>query len=66
MLKEKRQWIGDKEMQQQILQSLHDNPAGGCHFGRDKTRDKVSREYFWHDNVDYYIKTCGKYQKVYY
>ena len=29
-------------MQQQILQSLHDNPAGGCHFGRDKTRDKVS------------------------
>ena len=33
----KWQWIGDKEMQQQILQSVHDNAAGGCHFGRDKT-----------------------------
>ena len=26
--KGKRQWIADKEMQQQILQSMHDDPAG--------------------------------------
>lgn len=66
--KGKRQWIADKEMQQQILQSMHDDPAGGCHFGRDKTRDKVASRYFWHgqlDDVDYYIKTCEKCQKVY-
>ena len=58
-VKSKRQWIGDK----QILQSLHDDSAGGCHFGRDKTRDKVASRYFWHgqyDDVDYYIKTCEK------
>ena len=62
-----RQWIADKEMQQQILQSLHDDPAGGCHFGRDKTKDKVSSRYSWHgqlDDVDQYIKTCEKCQKV--
>ena len=66
-VKSKRQRIGDKQMQQQILQSLHDDPAGGCHFGRDKTRDKVANRYFWHgqyDDVDYYIKTCEKCQKV--
>ena len=66
-VKSKRQWIGDKKMQQQILQSLHDDHAGGCHFGRDKTRDKVASRYFWHgqyDDVDYYIKTCEKCQKV--
>ena len=43
-------------------------PCGGCHFGRDKTRDKVASRYFWHgqlDDVDYYIKTCEKCQKVY-
>ena len=63
----KRQWIGDKEMQQQILQSVHDNAAGGCHFGRDKTRDKIASRYFWHgqyEDVDKYIKTCDKCQKV--
>ena len=56
-----------KKKQKQVLQSLHDDPAGGCHFGRDKTRDKVSSRYFWHgqcDDVDEYIKTCDKCQKV--
>ena len=30
-VKNKRQWIHDHQMQQQVLQSLHDDPAGGCH-----------------------------------
>ena len=66
-LKKKRKWIPEKERQQQILQSLHDDAAGGCHFGRDKTRDKVSSRYFWHnqcDDVDQYTKTCETCQKV--
>ena len=66
-VKSKRQWVHDHQMQQQILQSLHDDPAGGCHFGRDKTRDKVARRYFWHgqyDDIDHYCKTCEKCQKV--
>ena len=67
-MKSKQQWIDDEQKQKQILQSLHDDAAGGCHFGRDKTRDKVVSRYFWYgqyDNVDEYIKTCEKCQKVY-
>ena len=30
-VKSKRQWIDDEQKQKQILQSLHDDPAGGCH-----------------------------------
>ena len=60
----KRQWNGDKKMQQQILQSLHDGHAGGCHFGRDKTRDKVASRYGQYDDVDYYIKICERCQKL--
>ena len=66
-MKSKRHWINDQQKQKQILQSLHDDPAGGCHFGRDKTRDKVASRYFWHglyDDIDEYIKTCDKCQKV--
>ena len=66
-VKSKCQWISDEKKQKQVLQSLHDDPAGGCHFGRDKTRDKVSSRYFWHglcDDIDDYIKTCDKCQKV--
>ena len=67
--KARRRWISDKQkqMQQQILQSLHDNPTGGCHFGRDRTRDKVVKRYFWqgqYEDIDNYIKTCEKCQKV--
>ena len=62
-----RRWIEDKEKQQQILKALHDDPAGGCHFGRDITREKVVSRYFWHvqyEDIDYYVKTCDKCQKV--
>ena len=46
-----------------------DNSAGGCgcHFGKDKTRDKIASRYFWrgqYDDIDEYIKTCEKCQKV--
>lgn len=66
---EKRRWIYDKHMQEQIIVSLHDDAAGGCHFGRDKTRDKVISRYYWHsqyEDVDNYVKTCERCQKVCY
>ena len=66
-MKSKRQWISDEQKQKQLLESFHDDPLGGCDFGRDKTRDKVSSRYFWHeqyDSIDEYIKTCDKCQKV--
>ena len=69
IVKSRRQWIDDEQKQKQILQSLHDDPAGGCHFGRDKTRDKIASRYFWHgqyDDIDEYIKTCEKCQKVFF
>ena len=52
MVKSKQWWINDQQKQKQILQLLHDDPAGGCHFRRDKTRDKVMSRYFWHGQYD--------------
>ena len=66
-VKSKRQWISNEKKQKQILKSLHDDPARRCHFGRDKTRDKVSSRYFWHGqyyDIDEYSKTCDKCQRV--
>ena len=63
----KRRWISDKKVQQEIIESVHDNVAGGCHFGRDKSREKIVRRYFWHgqyEDVDSYIQTCETCQKV--
>ena len=63
----KRQWINDAQMQNQILESVHDSSAGGCHFGRDKTREKLASRFFWtsmYEDIDEYIKTCEKCQKV--
>ena len=42
----KRQWIANFERQQQILQSIHDDTLGGCHLGRDKTREKNIKKVF--------------------
>ncbi len=63
----KRQWIADPDQQKQILASVHDDPAGGCHFGRDKTRDKVCKRYHWHnvvEEIDALVHTCEQCQKV--
>ena len=46
-MKRKKQWINDHQKQPQILQSLHDDPTGGCHFGRDKTREKLANRFYW-------------------
>lgn len=66
-VKYRRQWIHDDTTKKHILQSLHDNPMGGSHFGRDKTRSKVVKRYYWHgmyDEIDNYVKTCVRCQKV--
>ena len=54
----KRQWVPEKEKHA---------TAGGCHFGRDKTREKVVSKYYWHgqcEDIDNYVKSCEKCQKV--
>lgn len=41
-----RRWIRDAETRMQILESCHRGMEGG-HFGRDKTRSKISARYYW-------------------
>ena len=43
---EPRRWIRDLETRMQILKSCHHGLEGG-HFGRDKTRSKISARYYW-------------------
>ena len=45
---------------QLILEACHDNLIGGCHFGRDKTVDKVSSRFFWkgiHKDVEKWVSS---------
>ena len=30
-----------------ILEACHDDRVGGCHFGRDRTIDKIAARYYW-------------------
>ena len=62
-----RKWICDSKLQQQIMKSIHGDSSGGCHFGRDKTREKIAKRYYWHgiyQDVDSFVKTCVDCQKV--
>ena len=34
-------------VQHKIIDACHDDTVGGCHFGRDKTVDKVTSRYYW-------------------
>ena len=63
-----RKWICDSKLQQQIMKSIHGDSSGGCHFERDKTREKIAKRYYWHgiyQYVDSFVKTCVDCQKVY-
>ncbi len=34
-----------------ILEACHNDKVGGCHFGRDRTIDKVSARFYWNGIV---------------
>ena len=34
-------------MKVQIFEACHNGRTGGCHFGRDKTLEKIVRRYYW-------------------
>ena len=42
-----RQVVTDAKTKEKILEACHDDPVGGCHFGRDKTTAKVTTRYYW-------------------
>ena len=41
------QVIVDEKLKEQILEACHNDRVGGCHFGRDRTSDKVTARYYW-------------------
>ena len=63
LLYDQRKWISDSKLQKQVLKSIHSASSGGCHFGRDKTKEKVTKRYYWHgmyEDIDLFVKTCEK------
>ena len=41
------QVIRDRTTKIRILEACHDDRVGGCHFGRDRTIDKITARYYW-------------------
>ena len=41
------QVIRDRVAKTRILEACHDDRVGGCHFGRDRTIDKIATRYYW-------------------
>ena len=41
------QVIRDRVAKTRILEACHDDRVGGCHFGRDRTVDKIAARYYW-------------------
>jgi len=53
-------------LRQGILQRCHDDPLAG-HFGVERTRELISRKYFWPkltDDIAAYIRTCDICQRT--
>ena len=47
----------------EILRACHDNPSTGGHFGRDKTMQKITENYYWKGmkkDIMNYVKKCKK------
>jgi len=54
--------VNDKDLQLEILQQTHDTPVGG-HPGQAKTRELITRNYWWSgltQNVNKYVDGCRK------
>lgn len=50
-----------------IIQSLHDDVIGGCHFGQDATIRKVSERFWWRgmaEDIRDYCKSCSHCQRM--
>ena len=60
-----RIWVPpESSLRAKLLGIFHDDPLAG-HFGRDKTLELISREYYWQDmeeDVTSYINSCAECQ----
>ena len=41
------QVVTEQHTKHLILEACHNDRIGGCHFGRDKTAEKISRRFYW-------------------
>ena len=48
-----------------ILEACHEDRVGGCHFGQDKTTEKISSRFFWKDLYKDVYREVGKYLPYY-
>ena len=51
-----------QKMRTKVMEQVHDAPLAG-HFGRERTRDLLAREYYWPGmtkDSEEYVKTCDK------
>ena len=63
---EVEQLVLPKECRQVTLEMSHDIPIAG-HQGRDRTRQRLQRRFFWQSiftDVDKYCKSCSTCQKA--
>ncbi|CAF4644584.1 unnamed protein product, partial [Rotaria sp. Silwood1] len=54
-------YVPQSNLRRTILQTYHDTPANGAHFGRDKTIYKIKQRYFWpsmYKDINNYVKSC--------
>ncbi|CAF4980388.1 unnamed protein product, partial [Rotaria sp. Silwood1] len=54
-------YVPQSDLPRTILQTYHDTPANGAHFGRDKTIYKIKQRYFWplmYKDINNYVKSC--------
>ncbi|XP_048243286.1 uncharacterized protein LOC125376042 isoform X2 [Haliotis rufescens] len=50
----------------ELLFAYHDSKAGGCHFGRDATRQTILTKYYWpglYQDIENYVKSCDDCQR---
>ena len=56
-----RQLVIPKSLRAEVMSSLHDDQAGGAHFGIDKTYAKIKERYYWEgmlSDIQRWIQSC--------
>ena len=46
------------QMKCRVVEACHDDKVDGCHFGRDKSADKVSSHFYWSTPIYSYHLLC--------
>ena len=66
LLKGTRLYVPECDLRHKLLSEAHDAPLSG-HLGRDKTLERLSRNFYWprmHQQVHDYVRTCDSCQAI--